>query len=615
MSNPPTTRPRRTSFLPKAFSPISAANGITTNPRRRISLSFLRPSNLRGSSQGDQRSFLSLTEEREDEYGAEGSDGSDSGSSFRSLPSTLEGTDDEVETISRWLDEERERRSVTSSRANSFTEGDALLREADRIFSHRNSYATMVESNVELEEEEEESDEEDFANEKATKSSEAKKLGRYSAPLILNFILEQVFSLVCIVFAGHLGKAKLAAVSIATMVSSIVLAIYEGIATALDTLCPQAYGAGRYDMVGIQTQRCAVFSLVLFVPAAISWWYSSSFLKYMIEDPNVVTFAEKFLRVMIIGGPPYILFEDFKRYLQAQGIFDAATLILFITAPLDILLNWILVYSPNIGLGYLGTAWASVINLWLTFILLVLYIIFVDGYECWDGFSVEAFTHWKDMSMLAGPGIIMLLAESMAYELLTLMASYLGTNELAAQTALSSVVSLLYMIPFAFSVAASTRIANFVGSGNINSSKVATHVGMMSCVYSALLNGFIILVFARPIAWLFTSDPDVQQRIVSLCPLMSLFVILDGWGCVASGVLRALGLQGIGGVINLVGYYLIAVPLAIVLGFTCQLGLEGLWIGNAIGLLLIAVGETYVIQTADWNDIIKQANARNKNDD
>lgn len=600
--------------------------------RRKISLTFFEPgrrwhqSPRGGESETDERSFRSLRSDNREEssaivdednypnYGTTKGGDSESVSTFRSLPSTLEVTDDEIESIGQWLGEEHERRATGGSSSIISQGTQELLRQADAIFGPRNSYSSSLSSALGQAKYGEESEEEieDFKNEHATVWSECKKLARYSLPLILNFLLEQVFALVCIIFAGHLGKEELAAVSMATMISTIVLAIYEGIATALDTLCPQAYGAGQLYLVGLHTQRCAAFSLTFFIPAAVMWWYSKSFLKYILTDPQVVDLTQQFLRVMILGGPPYILFEDGKRFLQAQGIFDAGTVILFITAPLDVLLNWVLIYSSRFGMGFIGAAVAASINYWLTFILLVLFVAFIDGSQCWGGLSKSAWKEWRELSQLAVPGIVMLLAESMAYEVLTLLASYFGTNELAAQSALSSVVSLLYMIPFALSVASSTRIANFIGSGNIFSAKVSVHVGMISALISALLNSVIIMVFDSPIAKLFTDDQIVREIIVSLCPLMALFVIFDGWACVASGILRALGLQGIGGTINLVGYYLIAFPLALILGFTLDMQLTGLWVGNGAGLFLIAIAETWYIYTADWTQIVNEANKRNE---
>jgi len=585
--------------------------------RRKISLTFVAPGrkyrsfffSYRTSNPQDVRSFRSLEEnhiddetsatiDNDDAFGTD----SESVSTFRSLPSTIEETDNQIMGNGHWQNLDID---VESDYGHSFS-STGLPKYQSVSYGSISALGREHSTDAAMED-----IDEDFINEKTTANSESRKLIRFSFPLILNFILEQTFPLVCVVFAGHLGKQELAAVSLASMISAIVFSIYEGMATALDTLCPQAYGAGQFYLVGIQTQRCACFSLIFFIPAGFFWWYSSPFLRLIIDDKRVIELTEQFLRVLIIGGPPYILFEDGKRFLQAQGIFDAGTIILFITAPLNVLLNWLFIYSKLFGFGFIGAAVAAVVNYWLTFILLVLFVTYIDGGQCWGSFSREAFTDWLELSSLAFPGVVMLLAESMAYEVLTLLASYFGTNELAAQSALSSVVSLLYMVPFALSVASSTRIANFVGSGNAFSAKVAVHIGMASAILSAIINSSIIFLFSRPIARLFTEDATIQEEIISLCPLMSLFVVFDGWACVASGILRALGLQGIGGTINMVGYYLIALPLALLLGFTLRMDLSGLWIGNGAGLLLIGIAETWVIYTVDWNAVISDAKKRN----
>lgn len=605
--------------LPRSL--LTSNNVAINSKRRKIPLTFLPPSTNSPlfvyNNDYDQRSFLSLCSRSHiDENSCNSQErirsDDESVSTFRSLPSTLEVNSDEIESIHQWLDEERERRSLLEGQENveSYSaineDGNSLIKRADILFPDlearsRKSSIFSLEGIIDDE------DDEDFSHEKASEKHEIKKLVSYSVPLIVTFFLEQIFSLVCVVFVGHLGKEELAAVSMASMTSTIVLAIFEGIATSLDTLCPQAYGAGQYRYVGIHTQRCSIFSLVVFVPAACFWYYSGSFLSLIMEDVKVIELTQKFLRILIFAGPPYILFENGKRFLQAQGIFDAGTYILFITAPLNVFLNWLLVYSESFGLGYIGAPIASVINFWAMFILLVLYVLFVDGSECWDGFSMESFSHWYDLSKLAIPGVIMLLAESMAYEILTLFASKFGTSALATQSALSSVVSLLYMIPFAVSVASSTRIANFVGGENVSGAKIAINVGFLSSLLIAAVNFAIIFFGSSHIARLFTSDKEVVEMFVGLCPLVSVFVIFDSLACVANGVLRALAMQMVGGTLSLVGYYIIAVPLAVFLSFTLDMELFGLWIGNGSGLLLIAVSEILIVYNLDWVSVISHS--------
>lgn len=120
---------------------------------------------------------------------------------------------------------------------------------------------------------------ENLSDLKVTVKSEVKVLASYSIPLIFTFLLEQMFPVVCSLTVGHLGKNELAAVSLASMTTNITYAIFEGIATSLDTLCPLAYGAGNYYAVGIHMQRCIAFSMVLFTPFVFLWWWSEPLFK------------------------------------------------------------------------------------------------------------------------------------------------------------------------------------------------------------------------------------------------------------------------------------------------------------------------------------------------
>lgn len=113
-----------------------------------------------------------------------------------------------------------------------------------------------------------------------TAGTEAKLLLKYSIPLMGTYLLQYSFSLVTIFVVGHIGTDELGAVSLATMTANskppclfvslatnlcIVtgLAVYEGLATSLDTLCAQAYGSGRKTLVGLHLQRMVLFMLLV----------------------------------------------------------------------------------------------------------------------------------------------------------------------------------------------------------------------------------------------------------------------------------------------------------------------------------------------------------------
>lgn len=455
----------------------------------------------------------------------------------------------------------------------------------------------------------------DLSHARVTVKSEIKVLASYSIPLIFTFLLEQMFPVVCSLTVGHLGKTELAAVSLASMTTNITYAVFEGIATSLDTLCPLAYGAGKYYSVGVHMQRCVAFSMVVFVPFGFVWWFSEPILScVMPNEPELIHLTSKFLRVSILGAPAYIVFESMKRFLQAQGIFDAGIYVLMICAPLNIFMSYTLVWNSRIGMGFIGAPIAVVLNFWNMVILMVLYAVYVDGFKCWGGFNKKCLTHWKALAELAIPGIIMLEAEDLSYEILTLFSSYFGTTYLAAQSAVSTTAALLYMIPFSVGISTSTRIANFIGSRRPECAKLAAEIGIGSSLFVGLLNCLIITVDKRSIAKIYSSDEEVIELMCELLPLVGLVEIFDSLNAISGSCLRGQGMQYIGSIVNLVVYHFVAIPLGIFLGWHENMKLFGLWIGIGVGMLTIGVVQSYFVLFPSWDKIMAQAEKRQDED-
>lgn len=310
---------------------------------------------------------------------------------------------------------------------------------------------------------------------RTTWQRESKTLVQYSIPLVLTFFLQYSINVASIFAVGRIGKEELGAVSVANMSAAITcLAPFQGLATSLDTLCAQAYGSGHKHLVGLQFQRMTFFLFTLMVPVAVLWWFAEDVLLKIIPEAETASLAGQYLRVMIFSIPGTILFETGKRFTQAQGLFQATTYVLVIVAPLNILFLYLFVW--HFGWGFIGAPAAIAVSDNLLPILLFLYVKFVDGYQCWGGFSKRAFTNWWAMIRLALPGMIMVEAEWMSFEIMTLFASRFGSEHLAAQSACVTLATISYQIPFPVSIAASTRIANLIGAGLVDASKTAAKV-------------------------------------------------------------------------------------------------------------------------------------------
>ncbi|KAI1776908.1 multidrug and toxin extrusion protein [Hypoxylon cercidicola] len=439
---------------------------------------------------------------------------------------------------------------------------------------------------------------------------EAKTIATYSRSLILTFLLQYSVNIASIFAVGRIGKVELGAVSLATMSANILCyAPMQGLATSLDTLCAQAYGSGHKHLVGLQLQRMLYFLWSLTIPVAILFFFAKDILLLIVPDPRSAELAGLYLRIVTAGVPGFAAFEGGKRFVQSQGLFIATTYVLLIAAPLNILVNWLLVW--HFEWGYIGAPISVAMTQTLMPLLLLAYVFFVDGSQCWGGFTKRALTNWGPMVWLALPGMIMVMAEWLAFEILTLVTSQFGTSSLAAQSILVTLTSTTFMIPFPVSIASSTRIANLIGARLVNAAKTSAKVAFAAGCIIGLFNLTLLSSLRYKLPLLFTQDEEVIAIVASVMPLVAVMQVFDGLAAIAHGLLRGIGKQSFGGYANLVIYYLIALPISFAAAFALDWKMMGLWLGTTIGLALVGAVEYWYVCVSDWEQSARDAENRN----
>ena len=194
-------------------------------------------------------------------------------------------------------------------------------------------------------------------------------------------------------------------------------------------------------------------------------------------------------------------------------------------------------------------------------------------------------------------------------EVVALLAGILGPDPLAAQSIVLNTSSLAYMLPLGISVASSTRIGNCLGAGAPRVAKIASRAALVLALCFASLNSSILILVRSHWGKLWSSDPTVIQIVSDILPLAALFQLSDGLGAVGGGVLRGCGHQKLGAYINLCGYYILALPLGSLLGFKFHWGLQGLWTGLTVGIVMCSFVLLVLILRMDWKREEERAKA------
>ncbi|KAK3678099.1 hypothetical protein LTR78_002194 [Recurvomyces mirabilis] len=439
---------------------------------------------------------------------------------------------------------------------------------------------------------------------------ETKTLARTSAPLILTFLLQNSLTMTSIFTVGHIGKIELGAVSLGSMTANITgYAAFHGLATSLDTLCAQASGSGRKQLVGLQLQRMVFFLWTMCIPITLVWLSGTQILQLIVPEKEIAVLAGQYLKVLVLGAPAYAAFESAKRYVQAQGHFAATMYVLLIAAPINIFLHWLFVWQ--LKWGFIGCPIAVVITENLMPLLLFLYVRFVGGMECWPGFTKKAFANWGPMIRLAIPGLVMVMAEFLAFEILTLASARFGATYLGAQTVLQSLSVITFSLPFPISIAASTRVANLIGATLPDAAKVTGRVTIVFGTVVGIFNVILLSSLRYKVPQLFTSEQDVIELAAKVMPINAAFQLFDALAAQMNGLLRGVGRQEVGGYIGLFAYYVVAVPVSFATAFGLGWELYGLWTGPAIALAIVAISEAIYLYKISWSKAAEEAAKRN----
>lgn len=220
---------------------------------------------------------------------------------------------------------------------------------------------------------------------------ESRLLWLLSWASIVVSIFNYMLSFVTLMFTGHLGALELAGASIASVgIQGLAYGIMLGMASAVQTVCGQAYGARKYSAMGLICQRAIVLHLGAAVILTFLYWYSSPILRAIGQSDTIAEQGQVFARGLIPQLYAFAISCPMQRFLQAQNIVNPLAYMSVGVFLLHILLTWIVVFVLDYGL--LGAALTLGLSWWLLVIINGLYIVLSPSCKgTWTGLSIKAF--------------------------------------------------------------------------------------------------------------------------------------------------------------------------------------------------------------------------------
>lgn len=425
--------------------------------------------------------------------------------------------------------------------------------------------------------------------------TELRQLVRLAGPLAAAQAGTQVMNLVDLAVLGRLGARELAAAGLGSAIFFTISVVGFGLVFGVDPLISQAFGAGdpvraRHVLwQGVWLTLGA--TLVLSVPLVLS----AAIVPHFGMAGTVGHLTVVFVLWRTVGLAPLLLFLVARSYLQAQHITRPMIVAMIAGNIWNFLSDLVLVFGwgPIPPLGVAGAAISTDFGALLQLGVVVWAVRNVrTGLDAGaTRAAVIRAPHWEEIRRAIRVGLpvgLQMGLEIGIFALVGVLAGRLGTLELAAHQLVLALASFTFTVSVGIATAGSVRVGLAVGARDRERTRAAgfaailTAAGWMSCT------ALILLIAPRAVARTVTDQADVIAAAVPLLFVAAVFQLSDGIQVVAAGALRGAGDTHFSFLVNLVGYWVIALPIALYLGFRRSMGVLGLWWGLCAGLVVVA---------------------------
>jgi MATE family multidrug resistance protein len=428
---------------------------------------------------------------------------------------------------------------------------------------------------------------------------ELRKLLRLAAPIAFTQAGYALMGLVDTAVVGRLGASALGAIGLANGLFFAVAIVGLGTMMGLDPLFAQALGAGDERRARALVWQGIWLSFAVTAVLAIPIALMPLLLERAGIEPAVERDARIFLWMRLPGLWPMLAFAALRSHLQAAHRVRALVIATVLANLANFALDVALVYG-RFGFPALGAPGSGLATSICSFLqLAVLAVAFrfrgqhpqlpMQGGPAGAESRLLSPADLRKALAVGIPVGLQMGAEVGVFALVGLLAGRLGALALAAHQVALALASFTFCAAVGVGQAGSVRVGWAVGARN---TKAARRSGLVAFAGGAGIMSISALLFwlvPSALARLLSDQPDVIAASVPLLAVCAFFQLSDGIQGVGAGVLRGAGDTRFAFLANLLGHYAIGLPIAIVLGLICGLGVIGLWWGLCAGLTAVAI--------------------------
>lgn len=416
-------------------------------------------------------------------------------------------------------------------------------------------------------------------------------------PILVTQVCFTAMNVVDTMMSGRAGTVDLAGVAIGSSLWLPVFTGLNGILMAVTPIIGQLLGSRQHDQISESVMQALYLSVILaIIVILIGGMILEPVLSFMDLEPGVHHVAKHYLIGLSTGIVALFASSVLRYFFDAQGHTRITMFILLASVPINILLNYLLIFGkfgfPK--LGGIGAGYATGITYWLILfisIVLTFRLEFLRKFNLFVHWFKPSWKAWKEQLSIGIPMGLSIFFEASIFSGVTLMIGVMfDTVTIAAHQAAISFTSLIFMLPLSISMTLTILVAYEVGAKRINHAKQYSRFGVMTAMGILAVVAVLLYFFRRQIGLLYTDNPEVLAMMMQFFLFAIFYQLSDAAQASLQGILRGYKDVTYPFIIALISYWVVGFPVGILLSIYTSLGPFGFWVGIILGLTCAALG-------------------------
>jgi multidrug resistance protein, MATE family len=413
-------------------------------------------------------------------------------------------------------------------------------------------------------------------------------------PVVLSQLGHILVSVADSIMVGQLGTLPLAAASLGNSIFTVVMVFGIGLSFSITPLVASSHGRKNKKRISLLLINGVLVSSGAGVLLFLSGYLISPLLLHLDQPAQVVKLAIPYFHILCLSMVPLMFFQGFKQFAEGLSLTKQSMFISVVANALNVVGNYMLIYgkwgAPALGLD--GAAISTFLSRVIMGLMMAYYVLNANQLKIYRLRWKRKFISMRHMVRilkLGWPISLQMAFEVGAFSFSAIMIGWLGAKELAAHQIAISMAALTYMMASGIAAAATIRVGNLFGSGQVKEMQMAGYSSLVMVIIFMTTAGLILILLNNIIPQFYVKDPEVINIAAGLIIIAALFQISDGVQVVGLGALRGLEDVKVPGMISLLAYWVVALPIGYVLGFTLGGGANGIWTGLLFGLTVAAI--------------------------